>query len=513
MDNSTQLKKIEMVNFLFVVIGVIAYAAFATNFTFDFFQPQFLWKAYNYYTLAMLDGRLDIPAFAIGQEGNYIDSKVYMYYGMLPTLPRFILSPFVDLETTPLSTLVVFLFSTFGQVFLHFSIWKRYVAFNRFSITSLLAIFGLLIVLWFGSGTFIILQNSVIYHEPYAAALCLSNIFLGLLIKDNFFLDTQKKYNFAFYALIAGLCVHTRMPTALALYCVTCFLMLICILRTMRSQGIKQKYIVNFFSIVFRNYTTPLLIMFVFGTSVLILNYLKFGDAIEFMGHNYGYNFLEGFTERRCPVLPVGEFAKVLRIIPNLYIYFTADMEIYKYLRLNLETGFGRIEDPVVPIYQLWPLSCLCFLMVLAQGIGRRREGNPLLLIGILVFSSIGAFFQLTYPTIAHRYITEFWPPLALATVLIVYINVIEGKGYNKGVLVLMAFLGAFGTLNMLNISLTSRYYLEDGPVFNHNDYHYSDSDNEYLSELTEDKIEKFMIQYRKDREIACAKYVIEGIQ
>ncbi|MEP4889847.1 MAG: hypothetical protein ABJV04_07465 [Aliiglaciecola sp.] len=513
MDNSPQLKKIEIVNFLFVVIAVIAYAAFATNFTFDFFQPQFLWRAYNFYTLAIIDGRLDIPAFSIGQEGNYIDSKVYMYYGMLPTLPRLILSPFIDLQSTPLSTLVVFLFSTFGQVILHFSIWKRFVKFGDFSITNLIMVFGLLCVLWFGSGTFIILQNSVIYHEPYAAALCLSNIFLGLLIKDNFFIDSQKNYSFVKYAVVAGLCVHTRMPTALALYSVTCFLMLICILRTMQSEGVKQNYILNIVTTAFRNHTVSLLIMFAFGLSVLLINYLKFGDAIEFMGHNYGYNFLEGFTERRCPVLPVGEFAKAFRIIPNLYVYFTADMETYKYLRLNLETGFGRIEDPVVPIYQLWSLSCLCYLIVLVQGIVKSRKGNPLLLIGILLLSSIGAFFQLTYPTIAHRYITEFWPPLALATIIVVYVNAIEGKRYNKGVLALMAFLGAFGILNMLNLSLTNRYYLEDGPVFNHNDYHYSDSDNAFLSELTEDKIEQFMIQYHKDKEAACAKYLVEGAQ
>ena len=92
-----------LTTFIVSLFASLVLVFLATNGTFDLFQPSFLWKAYNHYFLSLMDGRLDVPAYAIGKEGNFVDGKAYMYYGLVPTLTRFFVHPFVDLAQVPMA--------------------------------------------------------------------------------------------------------------------------------------------------------------------------------------------------------------------------------------------------------------------------------------------------------------------------------------------------------------------------------------------------------------------------
>ena len=199
----------------------------ATNGTFDLFQPSFLWKAYNHYFLSLIDGHLDIPAYAIGKEGNFVDGKAYMYYGLVPTLTRLLVHPFADLTQLPMACFSILFFTIIGNTVLQYRLIEKHICMGSTDSAGLRQTPSLVFlilasaIIWIGSGSFIISQNATIYHEPYAASLCLVSLYLALLIKHDFFTGTYQKINLVPFALLAGLCVHARMPSALALYLVT----------------------------------------------------------------------------------------------------------------------------------------------------------------------------------------------------------------------------------------------------------------------------------------------------
>ncbi len=497
---------------LFFLFPIFLYSFFSTNFSLNFFEPHFLWKGYNYYFLAVINGQLDIPSHAIGREASYIGDKVYMYYGALPLLMRGLLYPFVNLEQTSIAAFSVFTFSIVGQSFLQYSLllkFKQSIT-NQTSTAVLVGFIVLSILLWFGSATFIILQNSTLYHEPYAASLCLTNIFLGLLVKDHFFLGNNRKVNLVPYAIVSALCLHARMPTALALYCVMVFLLLVQIFKYSKNSATPRFQLSAFIIHGFKSYYLTLFILFIGGVSILLLNYAKFNDPLAFMGPNYGYFFLEGYTERRCNLVPQSDYASILRIIPNLVIYLTGSLDFHWSLSWHLNTGFGRKEMPVIPFGILWMLPLLSFVFLLLLGVKRFSSITFKYVLMLLALLSIGTLFQLSYPTIAHRYSAELWLPLAFSMIFLwsYFLHkqpTMQVKYYR--LMIYSALCAAFiGVSYQFYLSFTSKYYLEDGPIYKHEQHHYPQSDIDFLSNLTAEKIKAFKIEYHSNKQQACEK-------
>jgi hypothetical protein len=500
-----------------MILASILTVGFSTQWTFDLLQPQFLWKAYNHYFLSMLNGHLDVPVEAIGREGAYLNSKAYMYYGLLPTFVRALLFPFVDLTQTSVSYFSVLLFTLIGHAALQVSfiaVYLKRTTLDR-DVFSFGVLVGLSCLLWFGSASFMISQNATLYHEPYAASLCLANIFLALLLKDGFFLKENKNVSLIPYAFLAGLCIHARMPTALTLYLVTGILILIQTVRVRKQAQLS----VGVFSIVIqslRSFWPAIAILALFGISILWLNYAKYGDALAFMGKNYGYFLLEGFSDRRCNVIPKSEFAELFRIIPNIVVYLTGSADLHWSFTWHLATGFGRLEIPLVPLALLWPLPILCLLYTLYILItGIKNNTNKLLLLALLLFST-GAFFQLKYPTITHRYSAELWLPLLVCVVFLwfKFINSLS-VARPRGAMFKLKYLAAvvllfIGVGYQLYLAMTNQYYLQDGPILKHDNFHYSAEDNQYLATLTPEKIQQFKVNYNLQKEQKCAELAEE---
>ena len=501
MPASIGLPKAMAFRFLVPAFCALVLIGLCTNWTFNLFAPQFLWKAYNYYFLAMIDGRLDIPAEAIGKEGGYFNGKAYMYYGLLPALARIVLYPFVDLSHTPTSLFFVILFTLVGLAFLQTEVNRKLFSNEKYTDgPKLLLWLTTTIVLWLGSATFIISQNGTIYHEPYAASLCIFNIFLARLLKDKFLEGRPTgAVKLLPYAVLAALAVHTRMPMALSLYLVTGLLMLVVAFKQVGNA--KKKYVSTVFY-CFSHYWLPILVLFCGGVSILALNYVKYGNALAFMGGNYGYFFLEGFTDRVCNIVPKGDFYRFFRIIANAYIYITGDWATHWSLTRWLQTGYGRWEAPMVPLYLLWafPLLCLCggFINILK---GLKSPANKLFILG-LCFISSGALFQLSYPTITHRYVAELWSPFGIA-MLYVYVTLLAADLKLRSAVV-MLLISCIGVVYQLKLATTDRYYIEDGPIYDHHNYHYSETDNKYLASLNNDKIASFMKERKQQKKLAC---------
>ncbi|WP_414828115.1 hypothetical protein [Alteromonas sp. H39] len=484
----------------FLLVGL------STNWTFNLFAPQFLWKAYNYYFLSIIDGHLDIPVEAIGREGGYFDGKAYMYYGLLPALARVVLYPFVDLTQTPTSLFCIMLFTLIGLSVLQRELNRALLPADAplFSQTGM--VWGLVTtVSWVGSATFMISQGGTIYHEPYAASLCLFNIFMAMLIKDGFFQTNTHRSSPLIYAVLAALAIHTRMPMALALYFATGLIMLVMTYRSLSSAK-PAFYVLPFQAI--KHYYGSLIILLVGGLSIFLLNYAKYGDPMSFMGGNYGYSFLEGFSDRKCRLVPSSEYKRFLRIIANSYIYLTGDWERHWSLTWHLKTGYGRWELPLTPLGVLWALPVLSFaaaVVVLLKKVTSRTHAVTLL---GLFFVSLGALYQLSYPTITHRYTAELWAPFFCALLWLAYVY--RNHKLSKGVTGVAIVAGLIGIGYQLHLATSDKYYLENGPIYKHDNYHYSDEDHAFLSQLTEEAIAEHKAQEKLLKKEACKKLAEE---
>jgi hypothetical protein len=500
---------------LFALGCSIVIVGLATRGSFDLFQPGFLWKAYNHYFLSLLDGRLNVPIFAIGKEGSIVDGTAYMYYGLLPVLPRVFLHPFVDLAQVPAAYFSILFFTIIGNVVLQYTLVKHYIANQcRGSLTLLLL---LSLIIWFGSAAFIISQNATIYHEPYAASLCLVSIFIALMLRQNFFIGEYRKASLVPFALLAGLCVHARMPSALALYLVTGLLILVQTYRSLNYSGANRGVVnVLFQSIVM--FWKEIVVLGLFGLSILWLNHARYGSMLNFMGINYGFWFFEGFSERVCNVLPRSELYKLYRVLVNGYVYLSGDWQHHWSLARLLSTGYGRLEGPFIPLVLIWSLPITSLIVVLWTQIKAiKKPVSQVILLFLLAFSA-GAIFQLTYPTIAHRYVVSLWLPV-FATLLFcwnayitqsTYINTkqLDSIKYLFGIFILG--VGSIGY--QLYEAVTNAYYLDDGPVTNAMtgslNYHYSDEDNAYMESLTPDKIKSFYATRSKSGPEECKQYI-----
>jgi len=314
--------------FYFFIIPSVLYAGFITHFSFDFFGYDHLWKAYNALALSIMNGALDVSYEAVGRESFYYNDKVYFYYGYFPVLLRLTLAPLVDLETVSLARISVWLMTTIGAASLQYALIfcsrPKYSTLPwDFSDKTKLILLSLIV--WFGSAYFIIVQKGMIYHEPYAAALMLSSLFIVLVYKDIILDFDSRRYRLVLYAVLAALCVHARQSIAISLYIGVIILIVMMTIDTVSSRkesgnNIQLKTYINEF---IKNGYKPLFVLFLGGALLLLLNYLRFDDFFALAKGHYGYTRAgEGFTPRVCGahITGAGGF-EIGRIIPNLIYY------------------------------------------------------------------------------------------------------------------------------------------------------------------------------------------------
>lgn len=501
---------------IFSLFCSIVVVGLATGGSFDLFQPGILWKAYNYYFLSLLDGRLDVPIFAIGREANIIDGKAYMYYGLLPVLPRIFLHPFIDLTQVPVAYFSILFFTILGNLVLQYYLVKHYIANHCRGNAILLLLLSL--IMWFGSATFIISQNASIFHEPYAAALCCASIFIALMLRQNFFTGEYQKVGLVPFALLAGLCVHARMPIALALYLVTGLLILVQTSRELAHSGGNRGAVnVVIKSIVM--FWKEILVLGLFGISILWLNYAKYGDIFKFMGINYAFDFFKVFNESACNALPRADFYQFYRIFVNGYVYLTGDWQNHWSLVRLLSTGYSRIDGPFIPLALLWPLPIASLLLViLTQVKAIKKPVSQITILFLLAFSA-GANFQLMYPTIAHRYVVSLWLPLFAClffcwNAYITQAMTFKLKQLNEKKYLIVVVIAGIGSIGyQLYHATTNGYYLEDRKKVSNTyspNYHFSDEDHAYLATFTTEKIKTFNVERTKNKAAACEEYKID---
>ena len=400
---------------VFFVLPSIFYWGVVTNFHFNLFFPDWLWPAYNQYFLSILDGRLDVPVEAIGPEGWVYKDKVYMYYGILPALARGLAYPFVNLETTPVSRLFVWLWSIGAVSVLQWVIIKKYLVSSRTKVQWFILIF-FSFILWAGSVHLSIVQSASIYQEPYAASLFLIACYVALFSKDVLFNDSVSDLHLKSYALLAAMSVHARPNIAIFLYLMTVVLIIFDAYVRSKKEVSGPRLPLGFIKRFIKQAVFPMLILALGGLLLLLMNYIRFGNPFTLIDGLYGYYLLEGTTLKLCGFRESGQF-NMLRIIPHAIYYFFGDYEAFKSISSFFSLGYVSVGIPEnrLIVAWVWPVAAFVFMLIYqAKSIYASNIKNtlPAIYLSIAIFS---ALLMLSYGTIAYRYAADLWMPFLIA--------------------------------------------------------------------------------------------------
>ncbi len=382
------------------VAPALAYLAIVTRGSFNPFDADYGWQAYNQLALALAAGHQAIPAEAISAEGLYVGGKVYMYYGLVPALLRLLLMPFVDLRLVPVSMLLTWAMLITGQAALQLAVLRIYRANGRDAAINRSLLVAASILIWFSSGSYLLIQNASLYHQPYAAAAMLSSLFVAMLANDLLVRGQRPAgARLLLYALLAGLCVHTRQTYAVGLYAAMLALLL---------PGR------NGWRVAFGQAVLPLLLLFAAGLSYLALGYDRFGRlTIGWSVRDWGFAAIQPLNDRMMTL--IDQQFSMVRIIPNLVsiIFGTQGLRI----RWIAAWGGGTVEN-----HNLVPVRYLLYtpLGLVLAGVGvwvlmrlwrsQRSAAVALVLPGLGFLAT--ALLQLSYGTMDYRYSAELWPLL-----------------------------------------------------------------------------------------------------
>jgi len=384
--------------------------------------PGFGMDIYDQAWLALVEGRLDLPARVLRFEGHYApDGTGYLYHGLAPLLTRALAAPFVDIGAVSLAPVSIWLWAVVGTAFAH-------AAFLAAAGPAFAAAPGqarsrgagtlwagvLAATLWVGGPGLMLASNVALYHEPVAVAFGLVGISLWLWSRV---WETGRvgPWVLAGLALCAALMVHARPHLAIALYAA----MGLALAQALWQGGARA--------------AGPALVALALlgagGGSYLGLNAARFGGATTAHGSFAGEGVIYGtvFWGREDPdgtraqsFRDHGRF-NAARIPFNAPVYLAAppqplwgyfdwhsDLSARHRAATQDRVGFIRIEYPDAGTLWIWTGWTLAAALSLgAGGAAWRRWAGP------AVAAAIAAGLIFAYPTITLRYRIDLWLALA----------------------------------------------------------------------------------------------------
>jgi hypothetical protein len=377
---------------------------------------------YNYYFLALIEGRFDIPLRIITLEGHYdAAGRAFVYHGLAPLVTRAIAWPFVDLTAVSLAPLTIFLAAAGGTAAYHLvfvQIIEKLAAHDPALQLSAGLLLGIMV--WFASPGLLLVANDGLYGEPIAMAYFFVACFLALLAQAALF-DKPLTSVLVPMAVFAGLSVYARPHLAVGLYAAVCLLGLL-VLWQKGWRGLPSA-------------AGALAILGLFGGALLAINHVRFGNAMQLSSGGtmtYGFHFWEAWDRsepRFSGFANHGRFSAD-RIVPNLMVYLfdlfggsvgSAVERAHNYLL----SGHGNVlvRPPRLGMVYHWlPWFVLVLAGLRSANAGLRHVWAPLLA------TAIGALMMASYGTVAFRYRFDIWPFLAVLAILMLPRVLVDSK-------------------------------------------------------------------------------------
>ncbi|MEM9371218.1 MAG: hypothetical protein AAGA26_08680 [Pseudomonadota bacterium] len=203
---------------VYILLGFSLYRQGAPEFAGEFI--------YNYYWLALMEGRFDIPTRIAALEGHYdANGRAFIYNGLAPLLVRAAAFPFVDLTRVTVAPVTVFLCTWAGTLIYHLAFARTVeeAGLERSMSAFYSVLFGAMV--WVTAPGSLLIINSSVYHEPIAVAFFCAAVGITMMVAVA--QGRRTPYSVLLpIALAAALCVHARPHLAVGLYAGICILIL-----------------------------------------------------------------------------------------------------------------------------------------------------------------------------------------------------------------------------------------------------------------------------------------------
>ena len=359
---------------------------------------------FNSMLLHLLAGSFDVDPRTIGDEGVVRNGLSYAYFGIMPALLRlpFLLSPdFVSTDYTRLSCTVAVSVMAGFKLASVLTVWR---AVGRPERSDLPVLFAATIL--FG-GPQIQFLRAIIFQEVLLWSAALASVFVYLVIRGYYSERGFTARLLAALAAIAGLCLLTRVSTALGLYVALGLLMLQLSWRALRAAGRSPVAVL-----------VPLLpaaaILCFFMAIAGIINYGRWGNPFAFTDPQNYLWWIAHDSERLVRYERYGLFS-IARLGYGLVYYFlpvwaipTADGSLF--LSALQHRTVDSVELPPSSFLISDPLIIGLTVFALVQLVKSREIINRAIAVPVLIGFLVPIALILTFSGMSFRYRLEFYP-------------------------------------------------------------------------------------------------------
>lgn len=396
------------VNCVVVLLCLVTAAAYYTvllslGFS-NFFATGPHGLTFNSMLLHILHGSFDVDPQAIGDEGAVHNGVTYAYFGILPALlriPFLVSSDFVTTDFTRLSCAVAVSLMAACKLASLLTVWYAAGKPDRSGLPVLFAIAVL-----FG-GSQIQFLRAIIFQEVILWSGALASAFVYLIIRGYYSRDGFTGRILAGLAAIAGLCLLTRVSTALGLYLALGFLMVQLAWRELRAGGLSL-------GLVLVRFLPAAAILFAGIALTGFINEERWGNPLSFTDP-YGYLWwLEHGPDRLARYETYGLFS-FSRLGFGLIYYF---LPVWAIPSADSSVLWSEFQNRVLDSVELPPSSFFVSdpLLIglaafgLVQLVKHRDAISRPIAIPVLVGLLAPICLILTYSGMAFRYRLEFYP-------------------------------------------------------------------------------------------------------
>src|SRR6266568_7774833 len=364
------------------------------------FAPVFYGLTLNSMLLHLLDGTFDVDPATIGPEGFVRDGLTYAYFGIALALLRAPFLAFRDFATTDYTRLSCLVAVSVMGAFNLASLLTAWRAAGRPERRPLLVIVAL--ALLFGGAQIQFLMASL-WQEATLWGAALAAAFVYLVVRGYYSHRGFTAGLLAWLAAVAGLCLITRVSTALGLYVALGLLMLQLVWQEWRA-GRPLRLL------------GPMIpagaILLAFVAIAGFVNYQRWGNPLAFTGDLDSYLMI---SPAWSALLDRYGIFNIVRIGYGFVYYFVPVWAISTADGSLLWSAFQHrtiysVELPPASFFLSDPLIVGLAVFALVQLVTNREALNRAIAVPVLAGLFVPIMLMLTFDGMAFRYRLEFYP-------------------------------------------------------------------------------------------------------
>jgi hypothetical protein len=371
---------------------------------------------FNSMLLRLLQGSFDVDPRAIGSEGFVRDGKTYAYFGIFPALFRAPFLTWPNFETTDFTRLSCL---TADSLVASFKVMSTALIWRTAAVERGPAVFIALVVAILFSGAQIQSLNPSIYSETILwanafAAAFIYFILVGIVSERGFTTSTL-----SILAIIAGLCLLTRVSTAVGLYTAFGLLWIQLVWKAVTAGPVPwagAAASAGSLRLRLSRLLLPVLLLLLFAAFTGFMNIQRWGSAWTFVDYSKYIIYTHIFPERFVRFRQYGIF-NVIRIGYGIMYYFFPVWVIRdndgKFLGADFyQRALDGVELPPGSFFVSDPLLVGLAIYMIVQLVRYRQIARSCVVVSTALGLSIPAGLMLTFQFMSPRYRMEFYPVL-----------------------------------------------------------------------------------------------------